>query len=199
MDAITKTHETNQDQLIQKLKSDLQRERANEKITSETNRKLDEIKSTIKTIPAEIKSDAIGLMKEGCEKITSKTTNQIRDFSDKTTNQIKDLTNKTTNQIRDFSDKMIPMVESMKIISDNSVSITKTLEHIANTLQFDNINQGHKESQVDSSNRMQMDNQPQEDTNNTQRNKEPHVQTDGIPMNNRYSPLAEKSKNEAEK
>ncbi|CAG2233517.1 unnamed protein product [Mytilus edulis] len=65
VDAITKTHEKNQDDMIIQLKLDLQNERNHKEHMSEISKKFEEVKGTISTASSEIKSEIKSIMKEG--------------------------------------------------------------------------------------------------------------------------------------
>lgn len=61
-------------------------------------------------------------MSEGYEKISTKTTNQIKDFTEKFNRNITETISQTL-QI-----KIDPLIDNMRQISENSVSVTKSLE-----------------------------------------------------------------------
>ena len=121
--AITKTHEKNQDETIIKLKSDLQNERDKKEDLKEISGKIDEIKSAISTTCISMKSgETCNSISEGYEKISTKTTNQIKDFTEKLNRNITEIISQT------LQSKIDPLIDNMRKISENSVSFTKSLE-----------------------------------------------------------------------
>ena len=120
--AITKTHEKNQDEIIIKLKSDLQNERDKKEDLKEISDKIDEIKSAISTTCISWKSETCNSISEGYEKISTKTTNQIKDFPEKLNRNITETISQT------LQSKIDPFIDNMRKISENNVSVTKSLE-----------------------------------------------------------------------
>lgn len=104
--AITKTHEKNQDEIIIKLKSDLQNERD----------KKEDLCISMKS------GETCNSISEGYEKISTKTTNQIKDFTEKLNRNITESISQT------LQSKIDPLIDNMRKISENSVSFTKSLE-----------------------------------------------------------------------
>ena len=104
--AITKTHEKNQDETIIKLKSDLQNERD----------KKEDLCISMKS------GETCNSISEGYEKISTKTTNQIKDFTEKLNRNITESISQT------LQSKIDPLIDNMRKISENSVSFTKSLE-----------------------------------------------------------------------
>lgn len=84
--------------------------------------KIEEIKSAISTTCISVKSETCNSMSEGYEKISTKTTNQIKDFTEKFNRNITETISQTL-QI-----KIDPLIDNMRQISENSVSVTKSLE-----------------------------------------------------------------------
>lgn len=116
------THEKNQDEIIIKLKSDLQNERDKKEDLKEISDKIDEIKSAISTTCISWKSETCNSISEGYEKISTKTTNQIKDFTEKLNRNITETISQT------LQSKIDPFIDNMRKISENSVSFTKSLE-----------------------------------------------------------------------
>jgi len=116
------THEKNQDEIIIKLKSDLQNERDKKEDLKEISDKIYEIKSAISTTCISWKSETCNSISEGYEKISTKTTNQIKDFTEKLNRNITETISQT------LQSKIDPFIDNMRKISENSVSFTKSLE-----------------------------------------------------------------------
>lgn len=116
------THEKNQDEIIIKLKSDLQNERDKKEDLKEISDKIYEIKSAISTTCISWKSETCNSISEGYEKISTKTTNQIKDFTEKLNRNITETISQTLQR------KIDPFIDNMRKISENSVSFTKSLE-----------------------------------------------------------------------
>ncbi|CAC5389052.1 unnamed protein product [Mytilus coruscus] len=131
VDAITKTHEKNQDNIIIQLKLDLQNERNHKEHMSEISKKFEEIKGTISTASSEIKSETKSIMKEGYDKVSTKTINQIRDFTEKLNKNVNENISKT------LQNKIDPTAETLQKINENSITATKALE-VAGTKLSDN-------------------------------------------------------------
>jgi len=131
--AITKTHEKNQDEMIIKLKSDLQNERDKKEDLKEISGKIDEIKSAISTTCISVKSETCKSISEGYEKISTKTTNQIKDFTEKLNRNITETISQT------LQSKIDPLIDNMRKISENSVSVTKSLETTGTVLSDNTV------------------------------------------------------------
>ena len=132
--AITKTHEKNQDEIIIKLKSDLQNERDKKEDLKEISGKIDEIKSAISTTCISMKSgETCNSISEGYEKISTKTTNQIKDFTEKLNRNITETISQT------LQSKIDPFIDNMRKISENSVSFTKSLERTGAVLSDNRV------------------------------------------------------------
>ncbi|VDI01594.1 Hypothetical predicted protein [Mytilus galloprovincialis] len=190
VDAITKTHEKNQDDMIIQLKLDLQNERNHKEHMSEISKKFEEVKGTISTASSEIKSEIKNIMKEEYDKVSTKTINQIRDFTEKLNKNVNENISKT------LQNKIDPIAETLQKINENSITatkalevtgtklsdntrtnreITKTLENIAKTLNLD--------KQYPSAN----------SSNNPAKRKSNHSEGSipNIEVSNRFSPIAD--------
>jgi gas vesicle protein len=90
---------------IIKLKSDLQNERD----------KKEDLCISMKS------GETCNSISEGYEKISTKTTNQIKDFTEKLNRNITETISQT------LQSKIDPLIDNMRKISENSVSFTKSL------------------------------------------------------------------------
>jgi oligoendopeptidase F len=125
--------EKNQDEMIIKLKSDLQNERDKKEDLKEISGKIDEIKSAISTTCISMKSETCNSISEGYEKISTKTTNQIKDFTEKFNRNITETISQT------LQSKIVPLIDNMRKISGNSVSVTKSLETTGAVLSHNTV------------------------------------------------------------
>ncbi|VDI76744.1 Hypothetical predicted protein [Mytilus galloprovincialis] len=108
--------------MIIQLKLDLQNERNHKEHMSEISKKFEEVKSTISTASSEIKSEIKSIMKEGYDKESTKTINQIRDFTEKLNKNVNENISKTQQN------KIDPIAETLQKINEDSITATKALE-----------------------------------------------------------------------
>ncbi|CAC5386637.1 unnamed protein product [Mytilus coruscus] len=190
VDAITKTHEKNQDDIIIQLKLDLQNERNHKEHMSEISKKFEEIKGTISTASSEIKSETNTIMKEGYDKVSTKTINRIRDFTEKLNKNVNENISKT------LQNKIDPIAETLQKNNENSITATKALE-VAGTKLSDNTRTNREITKTleDIAKTLNSDKQypSANSANNPGKKKSTHSEESipSIAVSNRYSPIAE--------
>lgn len=190
VNAITKTHEKNQDDIIIQLKLDLQNERDHKEHMSEISKKFEEIKGTISPASSEIKSETKSIMKEGYDKVSTKTINQIRDFTEKLNKNVNENISKT------LQNKMDPIAETLQKINENSITATKALE-VAGTKLSDNTRTNREITKTLENIAKTLNSDKQypsaNSANNPGKRKSTHSEESipNIAVSNRYSPIAD--------
>lgn len=187
------THEKNQDEIIIKLKSDLQNERDKKEDLKEISDKIYEIKSAISTTCISWKSETCNSISEGYEKISTKTTNQIKDFTEKLNRNITETISQT------LQSKIDPFIDNMRKISENSVSFTKSLETTGAILSDNRVTNREITKTLQNLAKLNYSDMKQhprelgsvdEMSQNTEESYTPNMQ-----VTNRYLPLAERIPN----
>ncbi|CAC5392936.1 unnamed protein product [Mytilus coruscus] len=168
VDAINKTHEKIQDDIIIQLKFDLQNEKSQGTYDGNLqDKKFEEIKNTISTTSSEIKSETHSIMKEGYDK------NKIDPIAE-TLQKINENSITATKALEVAGTKLSDNTRTNREIKK------KTLEDIAKTLNSD--------KQYSSAN----------SANNPVKRKSTHSKESipNIEVTNRYSPLADVDESE---
>lgn len=80
-----------------------------------------------------MKSETYNSISEGYEKISTKTTNQIKDFTEKLNRHITETISPTLQSNID------PLIDNMRKISENSESVTKSLETTGTVLSDNTV------------------------------------------------------------
>ena len=178
VEAITQTHAKAQDEIINQLKSDIQREQYFNKQMTEVNGKLEEI-NQVKTQVEQIRSETSVKITEGYEKMSTKTSNQIKDFTDK-------LGNKLITAVQ--SEIAGPVAVALKAMSESTELLTKSMDKTDAELH-DNTKTNKEISKTLENIAEQISKTESTRTKNAPRNSVDENYQPNVSVRNRFSPL----------